>query len=95
MSHLRVAPASTDAPIPVSEAIERAQSQHKVARDAYIDLLAIFGEYPLRQLLRSDGKVTVPRLRSMRDAAQRMTERAQVIVAALDACIDTCERAKP
>ena len=90
---LRLAAPVSASPIPVGEAIEQARSQFRTARNAYVDLLQSFGQPRLGWLLRSEEKVTVRSLHSTRDAAQRMAEQALAVVTALDACIDTCERA--
>ena len=91
--HLRVTVPASSPPIPRDEATDQARAQFQAARDAYIDVLESFGQHRLRWLLKSREKVTVPGLRSTRDAAQRMAEQALAVVSALDACVETCERA--
>lgn len=92
-SRLRITPPASSEPIPVDDAVEQAREQFKAARNAYIDMLEMFGQRRLRSLLKSEEKVTVPSLRATRDAAQRVAEQALAVVSALDACVDTCERA--
>lgn len=92
-SRLRIAVSPEAPPIPLEQATEQAQWQFRTARDAYINVLQVFGGHRLRWLLRSEEKVTVRALRAARDEAQRMAELALAVVGALDACIDTCARA--
>jgi hypothetical protein len=93
MSRLRVAPDRSGPAIPIPEARDQMRGQYEKARDVYVDLLAVFGEAQLRSLLRHRERVTVPRIRATRDAAQRLAERALAVVSALDACLDIYERA--
>jgi hypothetical protein len=93
VSHLRITPARTDTPIPTNEAVDQAQAQYRDAQLALIDTMGAVSQHELLALLRSEGHVTVHRLRATRDAAQRMAERALSVLSALDACLDTCERA--
>jgi hypothetical protein len=93
VNRLRVTAPADAPPIPIDLARDQAREQFRSARNTYVDLLGVFGGYRLHWLLRSEEKVTVRALRSTREEAQRMAEHALALVAALEACIDTCERA--